>query len=226
MSADGAVSGVATLSLVIGKLLLLGWVALHVVAYFSMADSMRRQAAISGFPLEIGSGTLFFFTMYYLQALMRWLARWKDTGQASPAAPKAVFWVLSLVLLFVIGTLAAIAIPEYGDYRVRTQVSEGAVLADGAKQAMAKYYSQHHTLPPDNLAAGLPHSALISGRYVSSVNVAGGAVTVAFDTIDADRRIWQQTLVFFPVIERGEIRWDCRKYSTVPDRDLPVSCRN
>ncbi|HET8898321.1 MAG TPA: pilin [Rhodanobacteraceae bacterium] len=225
MLVDTSAPGMALPVLTIGRLLLLGWLIVHVVAYFSMTNSLRSQAVVSGFPLEIGGGTLFFFTLCYLQGQLRWLARWKASGQTSPAAPKGIFWILSLALVFAVGIVAAIALPRHEHHRIRAEVSEGALLADGAKRAMVEYYGKHHTLPFDNDAAGLARSGSISGRYVSSVNVAGGVVTVAFDTADADSRLRQQTLVFFPVTGPDGIRWNCLKYSTVPDEDLPVSCR-
>jgi Tfp pilus assembly protein PilE len=215
----------AVVLLVDGRLLMLGWLVLYVVAHFSMADSTRRHAASQGIALEVSGGTLFLFTVLYLQGLLSWLARCEASGETSPAAPKGVFWVLSLLLAFLLGILAAIALPSYANHAIRAQLSEGEALATPAKAAMLTYYGRHHALPIDNLAAGLARSTSISGRYVSGVNVAGGAVTVTFDTPNARRDIRHQALVYFPVIEGDIIRWDCHAYSTVPDKDLPPSCQ-
>ncbi|MEO9216451.1 MAG: pilin [Rhodanobacter sp.] len=211
--------------LIPGKLLTLGWLVLYIVAHFTMANSTQRHAASQGIALEYGGGTLFFFTVFYLQALLSWLARYETTGETAPAAAKGIFWVLTLLMLFVLGVVAAIALPNYADQVIRTQVAEGEVLAAPAKAAMLAYYQRHHALPADNTAAGLAHSASISGSYVSAVNVAGGAVTVSFDTPDARRDIRHQALVYFPVIDDDHLRWDCNAYSTVPAKDLPRSCR-
>jgi len=207
-----------------GLLLLARWI-LYLVACFSMAGSMERRLKSTGLPLRVGRITLFFFTISYLQAQLSWLTRWKKTGQTSPPASKGTLWAVFFVFPFLIGILAAIAIPAYQDYLVRAQVAEGDVLASGAKTAFAEYYANHHALPPDNTAAGLDPSASIAGRYVSSVNVAGGVVTVAFDTPTANSTIRYQTLVFEPTISGGKISWGCRKYSTVPEKDFPPSCK-
>jgi Tfp pilus assembly major pilin PilA len=209
-----------------GLLLLGGWV-LYLVAYFSMAGSMRDKLASRELPLEIGGVTLFFFTMYYLQGQLSWLARWKRTGQTSPRASKGVFWGIFCIVPFVIAILAAISIPAYQDYLIRTQVSEGFVLADGAKTAVAEYYLANQSLPPDNPAAGLAQSDSIRGRYVSDVDVSGGTITVAFQTPGSNIRIRNDVLVLTPFRDgAGKLGWRCPgPGTTIPDRYLPLSCR-
>lgn len=87
--------------------------ACMIVAVFSMADSMRRVLAPLGVVPEIGGVTLFFFTTFYLQGQMSWVARWRTTGRIDPPAPKAVFWVLwcvpiGVVLVVGLALLAAL----------------------------------------------------------------------------------------------------------------------
>jgi len=209
-----------------GLLLLAGWV-LYLVAYFSMAGSMRDKLTSQELPLEIGGVTLFFFTMYYLQAQLSWLARWKRTGQISPRASKGVFWAIFCIVPFAIAILAAISIPAYQDYIIRTQVSEGLVLGDGAKTAMAEYYSNNQSMPPDNPSAGLAQSTSIVGKYVSSVDVSGGKITVAFDTVSSNIQIRNDVLVLTPFKDsNGTIGWRCGgPETTVPNKYLPSSCR-
>ncbi len=97
--------------------------------------------------------------------------------------------------------------------------------AAATQKAMNDYYGTHHVFPADNVAAGLAQSTSISGRYVSGVNVAGGVVTITFDTENADQTIRQQSLVLLPVVTNGRIVWDCSTYSTVGAKYLPTSCR-
>ncbi len=111
----------------------------------------------------------------------------------------------------------------YQDYLIRSQVSEGAVLADGAKTAMAEFYSNTGHFPPNNASAGLAESTLIAGKYVSSVDVSGGRITVAFDTADANSDIRDKFFVLVPVTSGGSVSWDCTQ-STVQDKYLPTSC--
>lgn len=216
----GGIAGFGALAL------LAGWV-LYLVAYFSMAGSMRDKLASRELPLEIGGVTLFFFTMYYLQAQLSWLARWKRTGQTSPRASKGVFWGIFCTVPFVIAILAAISIPAYQDYLIRAQVAEGFVLADGAKTAVAGYYQANQSLPPDNPSAGLAQSGAIRGRYVSDVDVSGGTITVAFRGAGSNIRIRNDVLVLTPFRDAaGKLGWRCPGAgTTVPDRYLPLSCR-
>ena len=53
-----------------------------------------------------------------------------------------------MIVVAIIGILAAVAIPQYQNYVARAQVAEGLSLASGAKTAVAEYYSVHGTLPP------------------------------------------------------------------------------
>ncbi len=71
-----------------------------------------------------------------------------------------------MIVVAIIAILAAIAIPAYQDYLVRTQVSEGAVLTDGAKTAISEFYSNTGNFPKTNKSAGLALPASISGKYV------------------------------------------------------------
>lgn len=210
-----------------GGLLLLAYWVLRLVAYFSMAGSMRDKLASRELPLEIGGITLFFFTMYYLQGQLSWLARWKRTGQTSPSASKGVFWAIFCIVPFVIAILAAISIPAYQDYIIRTQVSEGLFLGDGAKIAMAEYFSNNQSLPPDNPSAGLAQSTSIAGKYVSSVDVSGGKITVAYDTANSNIQIRNDVLVLTPFHDsNGNFGWHCGgPDTTVPEKYLPISCR-
>ncbi len=107
----------------LGSLLLLGYCVLFLVAYFSMAGSMRNRLASRTLPLKIGGVTLFFFNMYYMQAQLSWLARVQRTGQTSPPASKGIFWAIFLALPFVLGVLLAIAIPSLQDINLRSRAA-------------------------------------------------------------------------------------------------------
>ncbi|HEY4093621.1 MAG TPA: DUF4339 domain-containing protein [Luteibacter sp.] len=89
----GAIAG-AMSYFSIAFLLGLAAVVIRYVAYFSMARSMREKLPAYGLVPEISGVTLFFFTHYYLQGQMSWVARWRTTGQVTPPAPKGVFWIL------------------------------------------------------------------------------------------------------------------------------------
>ena len=75
-----------------------------------------------------------------------------------------------MIVVAIIAILAAIALPAYQDYLIRSQVSEGAVLADGSKTAISEYYSNRGVFPTANASAGLAASNSIIGKYVTSVD--------------------------------------------------------
>jgi type IV pilus assembly protein PilA len=131
-----------------------------------------------------------------------------------------------MIVVAIIAILAAIAIPAYQDYLVRTQVSEGAVLTDGAKTAVAEFYSNKGTYPTNNESAGLATDASISGKYVAKVAVASGKITATFgnEANTAITTAGTDTFVLSPVTKAGSITWTCRG-STVKQKYLPTSCR-
>ena len=128
-----------------------------------------------------------------------------------------------MIVVAIIAILAAIAIPAYQDYLVRTQVSEGAVLTDGAKTAFAEYYSNKGTMPTNNASAGLATAASISGKYVASVAIAASVITATFGN-EANKAIQGETFVLSPIVNTGSIAWTCTK-SKVSQKYLPTSCR-
>ena len=82
-----------------------------------------------------------------------------------------------MIVVAIIGILAAVAIPQYQNYVARAQVAEGLVLASGGETAIAEYFNTNGTFPADNATAGLSDADDISGKYVSSVEWKHGATT-------------------------------------------------
>lgn len=134
-----------------------------------------------------------------------------------------------MIVVAIIAILAAIALPAYQDYLIRSQVSEGAVLADGAKTAIAEYYSNLGTMPADNTKAGLAPAADIKGKYVKSLDASGGVITATYSSNtpqEANAKIDGKTLIFKAVTNIGSISWDCKTSgSSVDQKYLPAACR-
>jgi len=136
-----------------------------------------------------------------------------------------------MIVVAIIAILAAIAIPAYQDYLIRAQVSEGAVLSDGAKTAVAEFYSNHGHYPLSNESAGLPTNAVsVSGKYVSQVSVASGVITATFSGPEVNSKIAGTTFTLSPTDNGGSMNWTCDPTTAVgtpvPDKYLPSSCRN
>jgi len=132
-----------------------------------------------------------------------------------------------MIVVAIIAILAAIAIPAYQDYLIRTQVSEGAVLTDGAKTAVAEFYSNRGDLTnAKNASIGLAQAASINGQYVSKVDVVGGVITASFGGPKANKTALpsSKTFVLSPTTQAGSIKWTCTG-STVDPKYLPTSCR-
>lgn len=129
-----------------------------------------------------------------------------------------------MIVVAIIAILAAIAIPAYQDYVIRSQVSEGVTLASGAKNAIWDFVSNTGRYPPDNTSAGLALATSITGSYVSNVDVTGGLVIVEFDGPKANTHIASQTLILSPVTHAGSITWTCTP-STLSGKYLPSICR-
>jgi len=131
-----------------------------------------------------------------------------------------------MIVVGIIAILAAIAIPAYQNYLISAQVSEGVLLADGAKVAVSEYYSDHGTFPSTNASAGLATNTLISGKYTDNVNVAGGDGTiVAVFGKEANQKIVGLEFVLAATPNDGTMSWDCKTKTTVPQSYLPSSCR-
>jgi len=126
--------------------------------------------------------------------------------------------------IVIIGIVAAIAIPAYQDYTIRAQLSEGLSLASGAKAAVWDFAADSGRLPTNNQSVGLPSASSITGKYVGSVNVAGGLVTVRFTGPSANPNLASAALLLSPTAGSGSIVWTC-KGSTMKPSYLPSNCR-
>lgn len=136
-----------------------------------------------------------------------------------------------MIVVAIIAILAAIAIPAYQDYLIRSQVSEASSLASGAKTAVAEYYAQYGvTTGYSNTAVGIePTATNIKGNYVKSVTVNGdGSITSLFSNatpFKANKALDTKVLVLTPSFNPGSTSWACNTGSTVDAKYRPSNCR-
>jgi type IV pilus assembly protein PilA len=136
-----------------------------------------------------------------------------------------------MIVVAIIGILAAIAIPAYQDYTVRARVTEGVNAAGAARVSVAEFWNSNGTFPVDNTQAGLALPASYASREVQSVTVAGvgsasATITVAFTAVGGSLAAGD-TIVFngAPNIGGAGLEWECFTGSTVPAKYRPANCR-
>ncbi|WP_176492895.1 pilin [Cobetia sp. 5-25-4-2] len=129
-----------------------------------------------------------------------------------------------MIVVAIIGILAAIAIPRYQDYTKRANVSEGLQLAAAAKTAVTEVYSTSSAFPTTNDEAGLQAAGSITGNAVDSVTVGNaGVITVNYNATVADAA--ELTLTPTVADGGGSIIWTCGKNDAMDNAWVPADCR-
>lgn len=130
-----------------------------------------------------------------------------------------------MIVIAIIGILAAVAIPAYQNYVARAQVSEGLRMASDFKTSVSQIYAETATLAPiDSGAEGLPAAGSVTGNYVSEISVTDGVITVTFDTTSSHAGVAGNDIVLTPTINGGSTEWSCSG-SGIPSQYLPSNCR-
>jgi type IV pilus assembly protein PilA len=150
-----------------------------------------------------------------------------------------------MIVVAIIGILAAIAIPAYQDYTVRAQVTEGMNLAAAVKASVADSFATNGTWPADNAAVGLDNTNGPSGKYVSNVQIGTGTITITFagPQVNANALTAStNTVSIKPMVSaNGDVIWNCgykavvgndpstggsgALNNTVLPKYLPATCR-
>ena len=138
-----------------------------------------------------------------------------------------------MIVVAIIGILAAVAIPAYQDYTIRAKVTEGLGLAGAAKTAVAETYSAKGAAPSSNVSAGIATATSIVGNSVTSITI-GPAATPGLITIKYRGNLGgsptanNQFVMLKPSFTAGGVTWKCDLAgagTTMPAKYLPAQCR-
>jgi type IV pilus assembly protein PilA len=149
-----------------------------------------------------------------------------------------------MIVIAIIGVLAAIAIPQYQDYVTRTKITEGLSLADEAKTAVAESFQSLGRMPTgSNSSYGLPTPTSISGTYVANITVSplNGQIVIKYNGNLGGGLAPGLLLTLTPgTSPEAAIAWACGYSSvnvngnivggpgagtTIPSKFLPTNCR-
>ena len=112
-----------------------------------------------------------------------------------------------MIVVAIIGILAAIAIPAYQDYVIRSQVSEGLAMASATKASVAEYFADRGEWPATEADLGITTPPV--GKYVTGIRVNSGIITITYGA-QANGAIRDQTLALTPFATQNlDIVWQC-----------------
>ncbi|MBH5899230.1 pilin [Neisseria meningitidis] len=115
-----------------------------------------------------------------------------------------------MIVIAIVGILAAVALPAYQDYTARAQVSEAILLAEGQKSAVTEYYLNHGEWPSNNSDAGVATTATdIKGKYVKEVKVEKGVITAEMKSSGVNKEIQGKKLSLWAKRQDGSVKWFC-----------------
>ena len=137
-----------------------------------------------------------------------------------------------MIVVAIIGILAAIAIPAYQDYIIRAQVAEGPTLAGGVQTTISEIWGNTGALTTaDSGASGIPTATDINGAYVSQVSVTDGLISATFSNTapqKANASINGLVIQLSPITQVGSLKWVCLSpagATNIPAKWLPTTCR-
>ena len=132
-----------------------------------------------------------------------------------------------MIVVAIIGILAAIAVPAYQDYTIRSKVSEGASLSSAAKTAIDVAYSEGFTLggmPVNHSALGLAQATSYNAKYVARVSMRPrGVIAVSYKAEKSLGTAISTAILYVPTAKAGNLEWIVTAAATggTPQKYLP-----
>ncbi len=161
------------------------------------------------------------------------------------AVQKGFTLIELMIVIAIIGILAAIAIPAYQNYTIRSQITEGLSLADGWKTSISEFYAQNGTFPSGQSVSGgagnIVAAGTSAGKYVGTIAVTtGGQIVITYTGTQANTKISGKTLDLSPGLNtNNDVVWICGPASaptgvtgapgdgsTVAAQYLPSTCHS
>jgi type IV pilus assembly protein PilA len=135
-----------------------------------------------------------------------------------------------MIVVAIIGILAAIAIPQYTAYTARSQASEAMSLGGPLKTAMSEYYQNNGDWPADNAAANVKAAGKYTGKYVESATVSksgsNGVITFKMASTGVAKKLQGKEISLTATDEEGSISWVCANNLGNDDQNLvPSICK-
>ena len=129
-----------------------------------------------------------------------------------------------MIVVAIIGILAAIAIPAYQRYTIRAQVTEGLNLSSAAQTAVSEFYMEHGVWPSDNTEAGLADSTEIIGDYTQQIVVEDNVINIHYG-VGAHAEISGEIVALTAFNNDGSVSWACASAGVIRAQNLPDACR-
>jgi Zn-dependent protease with chaperone function/type II secretory pathway pseudopilin PulG len=120
-----------------------------------------------------------------------------------------------VITIYIVGVLAAVALPAYQDYTVRARMAQAYSASEGARTALGRYYEQHQAVPESLEQAGVPSQ--LPGQLSLQLDAEHMVLNVVTP---------HGGLVFSPgTDDAGHVTWRCEAGEGLPAKQVPPACR-